>query len=745
MTGSLVNMQLGRYKVVSKIGQGAMGVVYRATDPLLERDVAIKTIRIDVSANEREEFKKRFFREAKSAAKLNHRNIVTVFDAGEVEDVAYIAMELLDGQDLRNFLGEGERLSLERAASIIADVANALHYAHEQGVIHRDVKPGNIILLSNNTVKLADFGIARLQSSNATQTGQMFGTPKYMAPEQIMGKPADARADIFSLGVVLYQLVTGVAPFDGETFSAIMFSVIQEPAMSPSDIVGKVPAGVEYILSKALAKKPENRYQSAMEMEADLRYFALSNEKAALPWGVGGLRSKADSGRVDVPQPLTSAAAADMQNTVVMQASDLKHLSTARMMAAPAPVPTPPVTPPADLVSEWEKTTVFRANQPPPEPLVPAMPAGTVEATASPQPVTAAAPVPAPLPPAPNIAFEAPELQDTPVHEHDVTAVLKAGAMAEPSADHLKTVVLAPSAKLADAVSKGAQQATVRKFAPLDDLPPPPPPPAPKPVPVAKAPEPPPAPPPGAIPAVVLGRLEDAFPDDGDEEDDGVTKPQAKSAPKPAQKPDTQPAAPVASAGSSPSPAPLAAASTTTPAAVTTAKEPATAVAPSKAASAGMPKWLPIAAGGLVVVGLIGWLVLGRSTDKDVVVPEMASDTARPTAPAGAAPVPAPAPADPSPAPVATTAPPAPATPPAAQPKDATAAADTRPAKVTFAITPWGQVFVNGDDKGTAPPLTELELPPGDHTIVIKNGDLKPFEQKITIKPNERRRIVAAF
>jgi hypothetical protein len=459
------------------------------------------------------------------------------------------------------------------------------------------------------------------------------------------------------------------------------------------------------------------------------------------------LRSKADSGRVDVPQPLTSAAAADMQNTVVMQASDFQHLSTARMMAAPVPAPTPPVTPPADLVSEWEKTTVFRANQPPPEPLVPMMPAATVETATSPQPVTAAAssapvPVPVPIPPAPNIAFEAPELQDTPVHEHDVTTVLKAGAMTEPSADHLKTIVLSPSARLSDAVSEGVQQTTVRKFAPLDDLPPPPPPPAPKPVPVAKAPEPPPAPPPGAVPAVVLGRLEDAFPDDGDEEDDGDSKPQAKPAPKPA----SQPAAPVVASQFSPSPAPLAAASTTTPTAVTTATEPATAVAPSKAASAGMPKWLPIAAGGLVVVGLIGWLVLGRSSDKDVVVPEMAADTAKPSAPAtGAAPVPAPAPADPSPAPVAATAPPAATAPVAAQPKDAAATADTRPGKVTFAITPWGQVFVDGDDKGTAPPLTELELPPGDHTIVIKNGDLKPFEQKITIKPNERRRITAAF
>ncbi|MBU6437090.1 MAG: serine/threonine protein kinase, partial [Betaproteobacteria bacterium] len=316
MATSLENTQLGRYRVIAKIGSGAMGVVYRGTDPLLEREVAIKTIRIDVSASEREEFKRRFFREAKSAARLNHPNIVTVFDAGEADDVAYIAMELLDGQDLRHFLTPENRLTLERCAAVVADVANALDYAHREGVIHRDVKPGNIVLLANGTVKLADFGIARLQSGNATQTGQMFGTPKYMAPEQITGRPADARTDIFSLGVVLYQLATGAAPFDGETFSSIMFSVIQEPALSPSDIIGKVPKGFEYIISKSLAKKPENRYQNAAEMERDLRRLAMTDEMEPLPWSVGGIRSRADAQQAEAaataaapPAPATPPAA----------------------------------------------------------------------------------------------------------------------------------------------------------------------------------------------------------------------------------------------------------------------------------------------------------------------------------------------------------------------------------------------------------------------------------------------------
>ncbi|MCX7894314.1 MAG: serine/threonine protein kinase, partial [Burkholderiales bacterium] len=173
-------------------------------DPLLERNVAIKTIRIDVTAAEREEFKKRFFREAKSAARLNHPNIVTVYDAGESGEIAYIAMELLDGKDLRHYIRKDERPGYERTAEIVADVARALHYAHIEGVVHRDVKPGNIIVLHNGAVKLADFGIARLASGSGTQTGQTFGTPKYMAPEQIAGRPVDGRADIFALGIVLY-------------------------------------------------------------------------------------------------------------------------------------------------------------------------------------------------------------------------------------------------------------------------------------------------------------------------------------------------------------------------------------------------------------------------------------------------------------------------------------------------------------------------------------------------------------
>lgn len=320
--------QLGRYRIDGKLGEGAMGVVYRAFDPLLERIVAIKTIRFDLG--DQEDFERRFFREAKSAARLNHPAIVTVFDAGKVDDMAYIAMEFLEGRDLRQLLRSepegGQRLPYDRIAELIAAVADGLDYAHQAGVVHRDVKPANIIVLDGSanagTVKLADFGIAQLQSSAKTMTGTMLGTPKYMAPEQIMGQSVDGRADIFSLGVVLYQLLTGTAPFDGETVSTIMYRVIHEGARRPSLVQGDVPPGFETILAKALAKKPEDRYASAAEMAADLRRYRQLHSAGA----VGGLAEKAPAPLLDpeatiVVDRAAFAAAAPSKQPSTKQAS----------------------------------------------------------------------------------------------------------------------------------------------------------------------------------------------------------------------------------------------------------------------------------------------------------------------------------------------------------------------------------------------------------------------------------------
>lgn len=287
--------QLGRYEVLGKLGEGAMGTVYRAFDPLLERIVAIKTIKLDLTPAEREDFEARFFKEAKSAARLNHPAIVTVFDAGKEDDVAYIAMECLQGKDLRQMIQKVPTLSHPRMAEIAATVADGLDYAHRNGVVHRDVKPANIMVLDNGSVKIADFGIAQLQNSAKTLTGQVLGTPKYMSPEQITGVPVDGRSDIFSLGVVLYQMLTSISPFESSSVSAIMYKVIHEPAMLPSLIARDVPRGFEYILARALAKKPEDRYQTAAEMAADLRRYPELNAVVDIPWE-GSALAKPEAG-----------------------------------------------------------------------------------------------------------------------------------------------------------------------------------------------------------------------------------------------------------------------------------------------------------------------------------------------------------------------------------------------------------------------------------------------------------------
>lgn len=276
--------QLGRYEITGKLGEGAMGVVYRAFDPLLERVVAVKTVKLELTPAEQEEFEQRFFKEAKSAARLNHPNIVTVFDAGKVEDTAYIAMEFMEGRDLRQMIVNDHSIPHDRVAEIAAAVADGLDYAHRNGVVHRDIKPANIMVLDSGVVKIADFGIAQLQSGARTATGHVMGTPKYMSPEQIMGIQVDGRSDIFSLGIVLYQMLTAVSPFDSSSISAVMYKVIHEPALMPSLITQAVPLGFEYILARALAKAPDKRYQSGSEMAADLRRYKEFSNIDDIPW-----------------------------------------------------------------------------------------------------------------------------------------------------------------------------------------------------------------------------------------------------------------------------------------------------------------------------------------------------------------------------------------------------------------------------------------------------------------------------
>jgi predicted Ser/Thr protein kinase len=270
----MVMQKLGRYEITAELGQGAMGTVYKAVDPLIERTVAVKTISLDLSKEELASFEERFYREAKSAGRLAHPNIVTIYDVGETDNTAYIAMEFLEGQSLREILDSGETLPVERIVEIAAQVADGLAYAQEHGVVHRDIKPANIIITRSGVVKITDFGIAHMPSTSKTHVGMVLGSPKYMSPEQVVGKPVDGRSDIFSLGVVLYEMLTGAAPFGGDNISTLMYRILNETPIWPSALNLGIPAGFDHIVARALAKAPGNRYQHAHELANDLRELA---------------------------------------------------------------------------------------------------------------------------------------------------------------------------------------------------------------------------------------------------------------------------------------------------------------------------------------------------------------------------------------------------------------------------------------------------------------------------------------
>ena len=275
--------KIGRYDVVSEIGRGAMGVVYDAVDPILERVVAIKTINMAVDPGEMDHYEKRFAVEARAAGGLNHPNIVTIYDIGRSGNLAYMAMEFLEGRELRELIAENA-LTTDRALEIAAQVADGLAYAHEHGVVHRDIKPANIMILRDGRVKITDFGIAHMRTSDVrTQTGYMLGSPRYLSPEQVMGKRCDARSDIFSLGVIIYEMVTLKAPFNGADVHSLMFQIVNANPIAPSALNARLPPMLDLIVAKALAKAPDSRYASIAELAADLRACRQQSAAAAAP------------------------------------------------------------------------------------------------------------------------------------------------------------------------------------------------------------------------------------------------------------------------------------------------------------------------------------------------------------------------------------------------------------------------------------------------------------------------------
>ena len=287
--GNVEKPMLGRYEIEKELGKGAMGVVYLGRDPKINRVVAIKTMALsqEFEGDELAEVKERFFREAETAGRLNHANIVTMFDAGEEHDLAYIAMEFLKGKDLVPYTKPGQLMPLPRVLSIVARVADALSYAHENHVVHRDIKPANIMYEpESDQVKVTDFGIARITDSSKTKTGMVLGTPSYMSPEQLAGKKIDGRSDLFSLGVTLYQMACGKLPFEGDSMAQLMFKIANEAHPDIRSIQADLPENLVAIIDKVLTKDPDQRYQTGAEFARDIRTCLAMTGDAAGSSGV---------------------------------------------------------------------------------------------------------------------------------------------------------------------------------------------------------------------------------------------------------------------------------------------------------------------------------------------------------------------------------------------------------------------------------------------------------------------------
>jgi serine/threonine protein kinase len=278
----------GRYEIIDEVGRGAMGVVYKAVDPVIGRTVAVKTIRLSEAGTglSRPELLSRFQTEARAAGLLTHPNIVVVYDAGEENGLYYITMELVEGRSVQALLDEGQRFSLPRVLRIMEQTCSALDFAHERHVVHRDIKPANLMLTADDTVKVTDFGTAKiLQFGTVQQTTHVMGTPSYMSPEQVKGRAVDGRSDIFSLGVMLYEMVTGEKPFPGQNITTVIYKIVNEDPIPPRQLDPSIHPGISAVIMKALCKEPEERYQTCRELLEELRNYRATtlHGNAGLP------------------------------------------------------------------------------------------------------------------------------------------------------------------------------------------------------------------------------------------------------------------------------------------------------------------------------------------------------------------------------------------------------------------------------------------------------------------------------
>ncbi len=342
----MAKKRIGRYRILGELGRGAMGIVYKAEDPNLDRVVALKTIIVDPDADGAGEYRKRFLLEAKAAGKLNHPNIVTTFDYGEQDGLAYLAMELLEGTDLRSRQME-ESIPPGEAIEIARQVAEGLAYAHERGVVHRDIKPGNIMLNGQGQATIMDFGLARMRAADhKTSTGMVLGTPRYMSPEQISGLPIDQRSDIFSLGIVLYEMLTGTRLFSGEDIAQVTHQITGFEHVPPSRQVPGLPAMVDFVVARALKKDPALRYQDARELAADLATLAaeMRSREDVTPTGApreGSRTVRLDERAERIEAPAAHVIGIDTRlplSRLFDPAPALKRLKDGALARAPRPV-----------------------------------------------------------------------------------------------------------------------------------------------------------------------------------------------------------------------------------------------------------------------------------------------------------------------------------------------------------------------------------------------------------------------
>ncbi|MBV8730164.1 MAG: serine/threonine protein kinase, partial [Acidobacteriia bacterium] len=311
--------RIGRYKIVRELGRGAMGVVYHALDPNIGRPVAIKTIRIgdERRPDEQQRLRERLLREARSAGSLSHPGIVTIYDVEQQGDLAYIAMEYVDGPTLDHVLSEGRPLPPEQIFSILGQTAAALDYAHQKGIVHRDIKPANIMIAADGTAKITDFGIAKLAATDQfTVTGVIVGTPHYMSPEQVQGQPVDGRSDQFSLAVIAYEVLTGEKPYTGEHLTTVVYKIVAEDPVSAHRLNPTLTGGIENVLRKALAKKPEGRYRTCQE-------FTEALEKACV--ATRGWKPMPRGGSLNAPTVADAAGVAAAPPAAIPKLPPARH------------------------------------------------------------------------------------------------------------------------------------------------------------------------------------------------------------------------------------------------------------------------------------------------------------------------------------------------------------------------------------------------------------------------------------